>query len=226
MDINQNIKIAVDNVVFGCEDGKLKVLMLKRTIEPYKDNWCLIGCFLKDDELLNEAVNRCLLTEANIKSEYNEQLYTFDKVDRDSRCRIISTAYLSLVNPSEYKIVCDSNASDIKWFDVSDLPENIGFDHSYIINYSIDRLRNKIIYTNIAFNLFPKEFTLKSIRLLYETILNSEIEHRNFLKTVRQKGVIEIVSKGKYKTASIIYKFNHTKYNKLVSQNKSITFYN
>lgn len=223
--IKQNIKIATDNVVFGCDNGKLKVLLIKRKIEPFDNNWCLMGSFVDDNETLHDAAIRCLKTEANINTSYIEQLYTFDAINRDPRCRIISTAHMLLVKPSDFKILYDKNASDIKWFDVNDLPDDIGFDHKNIINYSVERLRNKIIYTDIVFHLFNDTFVLKDIRMLYDAILDYKIPpHNNFLKNARTKKVIVPVKKGNYKSAVIHYKFDEKMYKELTKNNVYVNF--
>lgn len=180
----QDIKIAVDAVVFGYFDKKdLQILLIKRKIDPYKGGWALPGGLVLEDENLDDAVKRELQEEAGIKPDFLEQLYTFGNVGRDPRNRVVSVAYLGLVNPSYHQLFADSDAEDAQWFDVNSLP-TLAFDHQEIIDRALERLRSKLQYQPIGFNLLNEEFPFSDLERLYSTILGKEIDRRNFRKKI------------------------------------------
>lgn len=180
----QDIKVAVDAVVFGYFDKQdLQILLIKRKIEPYKGGWALPGGLVLDDENLDDAVKRELQEEAGIKPDFLEQLYTFGNVGRDPRNRVVSVAYLGLVNPSYHQLFADSDAEDAQWFDVNSLP-TLAFDHDKIIDRALERLRAKLQYQPIGFNLLREEFPFSDLERLYTTILGKEIDRRNFRKKI------------------------------------------
>ena len=180
----QDIKVAVDAVVFGYFDKKdLQILLIKRKIDPYKGGWALPGGLVLEDENLDDAVKRELQEEAGIKPDFLEQLYTFGNVGRDPRNRVVSVAYLGLVNPSYHQLFADSDAEDAQWFDVNALP-TLAFDHQEIIDRALERLRSKLQYQPIGFNLLREEFPFSDLERLYSTILGKEIDRRNFRKKI------------------------------------------
>ncbi|WP_407403998.1 NrtR DNA-binding winged helix domain-containing protein [Chryseobacterium sp.] len=180
----QDIKVAVDAVVFGYFDKKdLQILLIKRKIDPYKGGWALPGGLVLEDENLDDAVKRELQEEAGIKPDFLEQLYTFGNVGRDPRNRVVSVAYLGLVNPSYHQLFADSDAEDAQWFDINALP-TLAFDHQEIIDRALERLRSKLQYQPIGFNLLREEFPFSDLERLYSTILGKEIDRRNFRKKI------------------------------------------
>jgi 8-oxo-dGTP diphosphatase len=218
MEIKQNIKIAVDAIVFGYADNKLNVLLIKQKFGKLKNQWALVGGFVKDNETLNEAVNRELNEEAGIKVNYLEQLYTFgDNIHRDPRFRVISVSYFALVNSTKLVLKADSDAEDAQWFPISELP-NLAFDHADILKFALKRLQGKLTYQPIGFDLLPKEFLFSELENLYCTILEKEIDRRNFRKKILSFGIVEETEKyGKQIKGrpAKLYKFNNQKYNKL-----------
>ena len=218
MELKQNIKIAVDAIVFGYADNKLNVLLINQKFGELKNQWALVGGFVKDSETLNDAVNRELQEETGIKVNYLEQLFTFgDKVDRDPRFRVISVAYFGLVNSTKLVLKADSDAEDAKWFSISDLP-NLAFDHKDILKTAQIRLQSKLTYQPIGFDLLPKEFLFSELENLYCTILEKEIDRRNFRKKILSFGIVEETEKFGNKIKgrpAKLYKFNKLKYNKL-----------
>jgi 8-oxo-dGTP diphosphatase len=219
MELKQNIKIAVDAIVFGYADNKLNVLLIKQKFGVLKNQWALVGGFVKDNETLNDAVNRELQEETGIKVNYLEQLFTFgDKVDRDPRFRVISVAYFALVNSTKLILQADSDAEDAKWFSINELP-NLAFDHKEILQTAQNRLQSKLTYQPIGFDLLPKEFLFSELENLYCTILEKEIDRRNFRKKILSFGIVEETEKFGNKIKgrpAKLYKFNKLKYNKLV----------
>ncbi len=154
----QDIKLSVDAVVFGytSEDG-LSLLLIKRGIEPFKGLWALPGGLVKNDESLEAAVERELKEETGISINYLEQLYTFGDPARDPRNRAVSVTYYGLVSADKFTIMADTDASDVRWFNVKSLPD-LAFDHNQIVKTAIRRLQGKIIYEPIGFELLPKRF--------------------------------------------------------------------
>lgn len=218
MELKQNIKIAVDAIVFGYANNELNVLLIKQKYGALKNQWALVGGFVKDNEPLIDAVNRELHEETGIKVNYLEQLYTFgDDIKRDPRFRVISVAYFALVNPSKLILKADSDAEDAKWFSVEKLPI-LAFDHNEILKTAKKRLRSKLTYKPIGFDLLPKEFLFSELENLYCTILEKEIDRRNFRKKILSFGIVEETGKFGKKSKgrpAKLYKFNKLKYNKL-----------
>jgi 8-oxo-dGTP diphosphatase len=219
MEIKQNIKIAVDAIVFGYSDNKLNVLLVKQKFGELKNQWALVGGFVKENETLGNAVNRELSEEAGIKVNYLEQLYTFgDNINRDPRFHVISVAYFALVNSTKLVLTADTDAQDAQWFPIKDLP-TLAFDHKDILKTALQRLQNKLTYQPIGFDLLPKEFLFSDLENLYGTILEKEIDRRNFRKKILSFGLIEETdnfSSKKNGRPAKLFKFNKQKYNKLL----------
>ncbi|MBV7528561.1 8-oxo-dGTP diphosphatase [Chitinophaga jiangningensis] len=216
MAIRQQIKLTVDAVVFGYipKEG-IVVLLIKRTIEPFLHSWALPGGFVRDEESLEHAVTRELLTEAGVNINYLEQLYTFGMPNRDPRGRVVSIAYFGLVNPTNFKLAASSDAEDASWFNIKDLPD-LAFDHATIINLAVGRLRNKIRYEPIGFELLDKKFPIADLEKLYETLLDRPIDRRNFQKKINHLGIL-IAHNEKQKQVSQgrpakLFSFNEEKY--------------
>src|SRR6186713_3360673 len=144
--------LTVDCVVFGLDEGELKVLLIERGLEPFKGKWALPGGFVRVDETLDEAARRELEEEAGLKHVFLEQLYTFGEVDRDPRERVVSVAYYSLVKLADHKVHAATDARDAAWFGVHDVP-SLAFDHADILQLGLDRLRGKLRYQPIGFEL-------------------------------------------------------------------------
>lgn len=221
MKLIQNIKIAVDAIVFGYDNNKLNVLLIKQKFGDLKGQWALVGGFVKDDETLIDAVNRELIEEAGIKVNYLEQLYTFgDDLNRDPRFRVISVSYVALVNSTKLILEADSDAEEAKWFSFDELP-NLAFDHKLILQTAKERLQSKLTYQPIGFDLLPKEFLFSELENLYCTILGKEIDRRNFRKKILSFGIVEETEKFGNKIKgrpAKLYKFNKQKYNKLARE--------
>jgi 8-oxo-dGTP diphosphatase len=221
MNINQNIKVAVDAIVFGYSENQLNVLLIKQKYGVLKNKWALVGGFVKDNETLFEAVNRELQEETGITVNYLEQLFTFgDDIQRDPRGRVISVAYFALVNSTKFNVKADSDAEEAQWFSITALPD-LAFDHKQILESALKRLQNKLTYQPIGFDLLPKEFLFSDLENLYCTLLNKEIDRRNFRKKILSFGIIEETDKFSSKKngrPAKLFKFNKLKYNKLTKE--------
>lgn len=162
-------------------ETNLRILLYKRDADPYQSKWCLPGGFLNIDELPEDNIRRKLSVKTDVDRCWLEQLYTFCALSRDPRARVISVAYLGLMNEAESKKYENKAA----WFDVNTLSESdLGFDHYNIIKIALERLQSKILYTNVIFNLLPEEFTLTQLQNVYETILGKKEQAANFRRKI------------------------------------------
>lgn len=221
--INQNIKIAVDAIVFGYEKGTLYVLVVKQRFGKLADRWVLPGGFIKDDEPLLAAVERELNEEAGIMVNYLEQLGTFgDDISRDDRFRVVSVAYFALVNPQNFILKADTDAKDAKWFPLNQLPQ-LGYDHNEMVKLAHQRLKSKLTYQPIGFDLLDHEFLFSDLENLYCSILERDIDRRNFRKKILSFGIVKetgkLVKIGASGRPGKLFVFDKPKYNQLLKEN-------
>ncbi len=209
--------VTTDCVIFGFDGGELKVLLIERGIEPYKDYWALPGGFINMDEDAETCARRKLRDETALENIFIEQLFTFSNVDRDPRHRVISIAYYALVKLSDYHAQAGTGANNVKWFPLSEVP-SLAFDHAGILETARQRLKGKIKYQPIGFELLPEKFTLPELHKLYEIILGISIDRRNFRKKMLGFNLLidhnELV-KGAPNRAAKLYSFNRQKYEEL-----------
>ncbi len=212
--MQQSIKLSVDAVVFGYESGTISVLLIKRKYEPFIGEWAIPGGFVLDHESLEQAVERELKEETGIEIDYLEQLYTFGNPKRDPRSRVVSVAYFGLIKPSTFKILASTDAEEAQWFKINELP-SLSFDHDHILESAISRLRSKITYEPIGFELLDNKFPFSDLEKLYTTLLGRPIDRRNFRKKILSLNVLdeldEKISKGSGRPANL-FKFNHKRY--------------
>lgn len=188
--IKQHILVTVDNIIFTITQDSLQILLIKRSIEPFKGERALPGGFVMENETLQQAAYRKLADETSVKNAYLEQLYTFSEVKRDPRGRAISCAYIALMSRENVMIKPWDDAEEVKIFDVKKLPK-LAFDHKKIVEYAIQRLKWKMEYTNVAQYILPKKFTLRQLQDVYETILDQQIDVRNFRKKIEKLGLVK-----------------------------------
>ncbi|HEY0611215.1 MAG TPA: NUDIX domain-containing protein [Chitinophaga sp.] len=179
----KNPALAVDLVVFGYHEQTLSVLLLNRNEAPFKDQWTLPGAFLQMEESFQQTCSRILKTKLGMDDMYLEQLFSFDDPARDPRGRVISIAYYALVNPHTLEITAGQMANDVKWFDVKKIPA-LGFDHKKIFEKALQRLKSKILYFPVGFELLDELFTMTELHHLYECILEIKIDRRNFSRKI------------------------------------------
>lgn len=213
--MKQSIKVSVDAVVFGYDQEQdISILLIKRKFEPFQKFWALPGGLVKDEESLEEAVRRELKEEAGIDVNYLEQLYSFGKPDRDPRNRVVSVAYFGLVRPADYQLSAETDAEDVAWFSIKKLPR-LAFDHKIILDMAIKRLRGKLAYEPIGFELLDKKFPFSDLEKLYQILLDRELDRRNFKKKIMSYGFLEeldeIVQKKSGRPARL-FQFNKKKY--------------
>jgi len=217
----QNIRVAVDAIVFGYQNNGLYVLLIQQKFGTQESYWALPGGLVKNGESLQHAVKRELKEETNISVNYFEQLFTFgDDVFRDPRNRVISVAYFALVDSSKLKVKADTDAENAQWFKINEIPA-LAFDHNIILVKAIDRLKAKLTYEPIGFDLLPTEFLFSELENLYCTILEKEIDRRNFRKKILSFEIIEETdqySPTKTGRPAKLFRFNKLKYNNLIKK--------
>jgi 8-oxo-dGTP diphosphatase len=202
--------VTVDVVMMSLRQRDLQVLLIKRSSWPYEGMWAIPGGFVNIDESLEDAAKRELQEETGVQDVYLEQLYTFGDPGRDPRTRVITVVYFALLDSERLQVAAASDAADVDWFSVYDLPP-LAFDHDKILQYTLDRLRGKLDYTTIAFNLLPERFTLRELQRVYEIILHKKLDKRNFRKKVLSTGILEDTGskkmEGTHRPARL-YRFN------------------
>jgi len=183
--------LTVDVVIFTLRDHKLHLLLIKRGEEPYRGDWALPGGFVKVDETLEDACFREMEEETGLTEAYLEQLYTYGEPDRDPRDRVVSVAYFALIPPdTPFRKDGGSDASQAEWWALDDLPP-LAFDHETITAYALRRLRYKLEYSAVGFQLLPEAFTLSELQKMYEIILGEKIDKRNFRRRILEADIIE-----------------------------------
>ena len=214
------MKLTVDAVVFAYdEENGLRTLLIKRAFKPFLDSYSLAGGFVFDNESTDEAVIRKLSEETNVglRLTYLEQLYTFSNPNRDPRERIVTVAYYGLINPKTQSLKVNVHVKDVKWVSIDDaLQMNLAFDHNEILKYALQRLRNKLRYEPIGFDLLGEYFTLTDIWKMYSSILDKDIDKANFYKKIEK---FDILTPTKYKSETggvgrkaKLYMFNKDRY--------------
>ncbi|MDB5087049.1 MAG: hypothetical protein JWR09_1043 [Mucilaginibacter sp.] len=222
----QNIKVAVDAVVFGYTSKEgLSVLLIKRNIQPFKDSWALPGGLVGDIESLEEAVQRELKEETGVNINYLEQLYSFGKPGRDPRNRVISITYYGLVKPEAFELHADTYAADVAWFNIKKLPQ-LAFDHKEILTAAHERLKSKMLYQPVGFELLEEKFPFSELEKLYMAVLDRPIDRRNFKKKVIKFGFLEETAEKQALDGAgrpgNLFRFNEQKYFQL--QKEGINF--
>ncbi|WP_028787760.1 NUDIX hydrolase [Terrimonas ferruginea] len=217
------IRVAVDAIVFGYsrQDG-VSVLLVQRKYEPYKNSWALPGGFVLEKESLEEAVKRELSEETGIRVQYLEQLYSFGDPGRDPRQRIISIAYWGLVKTSQFaQLRASTDAQNAAWFNIKSLPP-LAFDHRTIVQTGIERLRSKIRYQPVGFELLDRKFPFAELEQLYTVLLDRPIDRRNFSKKIMALGILDETdevakSEGKGRPGKL-FQFNKKRYQALLKE--------
>ena len=215
--------VATDCIIFGFDDGVLKLLVFKRTIEPRKGAFSLIGSFVKLNESVTDAATRVLEEITGLKDVFMEELKTYNAVDRDSGYRCISVGQYALIriNQHDKNLVEQHNAM---WYDFDKVPDLV-LDHNQMVSDAMVRLRRKARYQPIGFELLPEKFTLPQLQKLYEVIYQKQMDTRNFRKKVLSFGVLiklEEKDKSSSKRGAFYYKFDYDKYQELIT--KGINF--
>jgi len=185
--------VTVDIVIFTIKSGELKVLLIKRHIQPFKDKWAIPGGFVGISQSLDDAAKFKLEQKTGVKDVYLEQLYTFGDPNRDARGRVITVTYFALINSDTILLKNGKDGKDdfeAEWFSISKMPL-LAFDHKLIMEYALKRLKWKFEYTTVAFSLLPKKFTMTQLQELYEVVFVEKFDKRNFRKKILSLEILE-----------------------------------
>mgnify|MGYP006294317763 CR=1 FL=1 len=190
--IYEKPSVTVDIAVCTIKDGELQVLLIERKHPPFRGSWAIPGGFveLPKNESLEETAARELREETGLKGIYLEQLKSYGDPGRDPRMRIITVAFFALVPFRGLPVKAGSDASKAEWFPIRKLPTNLAFDHKKILADVVKRMQEKIMITDIAFNLVPKKFIWSDLKQVYEVILNKKLIDGNFRRKI--KGTFKI----------------------------------
>jgi 8-oxo-dGTP diphosphatase len=186
----ESLRVTVDIVIFTLREGSLQVLLVKRGVPPFEGQYAIPGGFIRADESLEEAALRELHEETGVRNVFLEQLYTFGDPKRDPRGRVITVAYYALIASDKLSLVAGADAAEAQWFPASSVPP-LAFDHKSILDYALERLRNKLEYTTVGFQLLPEKFTLGELQAVYEVILGRPLDKRNFRRKLALLGILK-----------------------------------
>jgi 8-oxo-dGTP diphosphatase len=216
--------VTSDCVIFGFDGVAIKVLLIQRGIEPYKDKWAFPGGFMQIDETVEECAKRELEEETGLKTTSVEQFYTFSDVNRDPRERVITVAHYALVRLEEVK--GGDDAMSAQWFAMNEIP-SLAFDHDRILRMAVNRLKERICFEPIGFELLPEIFTMSALQNLYEAILEMKFDRRNFYNKMLKLGILseaEERPKNASRRTPIKYRFNAKKYAELKQKGFRLEF--
>lgn len=218
--------VTVDLVIFTIAEDDLKVLLIQRGEPPFEGMWALPGGFVREEESIDEAARRELFEETGVKDIYLEQLYTFGEPHRDPRTRVITVSYFALIRSQGRVLRATADAREAAWHPAFQ-PPPLAFDHRQILDYALTRLRSKLEYTTVGFQLLPEEFTLGELQKMYETILRRPLDKRNFRKKVFSLGIVEPVPRtrrlGAHRPAQL-YRFALRRYETLKERGIAFPF--
>jgi 8-oxo-dGTP diphosphatase len=182
--------ITADCAVFGFQDNEVKLLLVKRSIEPFKDFWLLPGGIMGEGQTLEEAVNNVLFNLTGIEGIHQYQVRTYSDTGRHPVKRVVTVCYYALVKPENHPVIAKDYVSEVAWFSLKDIPE-LGFDHGKFVNDAWNKLKENL-EQNLTFGeLLPEKFTLKELQDLFESILGEPLDRRNFRKKIQQMDLLE-----------------------------------
>ena len=208
------VPITVDCVIFGFDNNELEVLLIRSDIEMYQGKWSLLGDFAHDDEELDDAAYRVLRERTGMDDVYLEQVRTFSKPNRHPGGRVFTVAYCSLLNTEHHSLKILDN--ELHWHDIINVTD-LAFDHQQIFDTCYKRLQKRIQEHPLGFNLLPKKFSLRDLQNLYEAILDTKMDRRNFRKKFFSMDFlidIDEMEQDVPHRPGKLYKFNYEKYEK------------
>jgi len=219
--------LTVENIILSYESKQIKALLIQRKHDPFKGEWALPGGPVAIDESLEEAAGRHLRAQSGIEDAYIEQFHTFGAVDRDPRGRSVSVTYYALINSDDMALDPGPEALSAAWFNIYELPE-LAFDHAEILEFAIHRLKEKLKYESIGFNLLPRDFTLSDLQRLIETITGKSLDKRNFRKKILGLNILKesmVIKSKNNKPLATLYHFDWEEFEKMKSESSKLTLF-
>ncbi|MBS1511149.1 MAG: NUDIX hydrolase [Bacteroidetes bacterium] len=211
---SNGLALSVDCVIFGFDENKLKVLLIRSDLKKYLGKWSLLGDLVRPNEDLDGAAYRILKKRTGLSDVYLEQVHTFGSINRHPAGRVVTVAYCSLINVQHHKLNILEN--ELHWHDVTNVTD-LAFDHQEIFDTCYRRLQKRIQEHPLGFNLLPKKFSLRDLQNLYEAILNVKMDRRNFRKKFFSMDFlidIDEMEQDVPHRPGKLYKFNYEKYEK------------
>ncbi len=209
--------LSLDCVVFGYHEGEVQVLLVERSVEPYKGSWALVGDLVHPESDLASSANRILENLTGLSGIFMEQFHTFDAVDRHPLGRVVTVGYYSLVQSKHYHPVASAWAKSTRWFSISELPE-LAFDHKEILDKGIQTLKRRVRYRPVGFELLPSKFTLGQLQSLYEALLSEKFDKPNFRKKILRMDLVTPLNEYQENVShrpAKLYAFDERRYNLL-----------
>lgn len=218
-----SLRVTVDIVIFTVRDRTLQVLLVRRGVPPFEGQHAIPGGFIHEDESLADAALRELYEETGVRNVFLEQLYSFGEPRRDPRGRVVTVAYYALIASGELALSAGADVAEAAWCPLSDLPP-LAFDHEQILKYALERLRNKLEYTTVGFELLPDKFTLSELQSVYEAILGRRLDKRNFRRKIALLGILKPLKEWQRtgRKPAQLYRFAASRFEKL--KDKGILF--
>lgn len=216
--------LTTDCVIFGFDGTKLQVLLVKRGINPYKDQWALPGGFVREDETCEQCAERELKEETGLTATFMEQFHVYSEPKRDPRERVVTIAFYALVQIQE--VNGGDDAAEAAWFTIDKVP-SLAFDHDKIFRMALNTLRERIHFKPIGFELMPEKFTLKQLQNLYEAILNVTFDRSNFSKKMHHLNMLIQLDEKVWPTPkreANLFRFNEESYNELKQKGFKLEF--
>ena len=206
--------VSVDCIIFGFDQGKLKILIGKRQMDPGRGEWSLYGGFVSSDESVDDAATRTLYELTGLRNLFMRQVGAFGNVDRDPGERVVSIAYYALINVKDYDEELRLSHG-VKWVDINEIPQ-LYSDHNEMVRKARKMMQQKLAQEPVGFRLLPNLFTLTQLQHLYEAVNGAELDKRNFRKRIKEMDFIEkteLVDKTSSKRGAYLYRFNKRAYN-------------
>ena len=211
---HSKVWLSVDCIIFGFDEGKLKILIGKRKMDPGRGEWSLYGGFVRSDESVDDAASRTLFELTGLRNLFMRQVGAFGNVDRDPGERVVSIAYYALINVRDYDDIL-RRAHGLEWMDVNEIP-HLYSDHNEMVLKARKMMQQKLATEPVGFLLLPSLFTLTQLQKLYEAVNGVELDKRNFRKHVKEMDFIEkteLIDKTSSKRGAYLYRFNKRVYN-------------
>ena len=211
---HSKVWLSVDCIIFGFDEGKLKILIGRRKMDPGRGEWSLYGGFVASDEGVDDAATRTLYELTGLRNLFMRQVGAFGNVDRDPGERVVSIAYYALINVKDY----DDDLRikhGVEWMDINDIPQ-LYSDHNEMVRKARKMMKQKLSQEPVGFRLLPSLFTLTQLQRLYEAVNGEELDKRNFRKRIKDMDFIEktdLIDKTGSKRGAYLYRFNKRAYN-------------